>query len=484
MAIRRSLTGIASFALIGGLLGKALRYTLNIVIANGLGAAALGVFALGMVLLRAGSVLARLGLDNAAQKYVPIYVAQDDDRALNGIALLCLGTPFLLGVAIAGGVFVFDDTIRELADVSLRPVTKQFAVGIPFFATMTVGIALTKGLKETKYQVYIRDIGQSVVAIMTVSIGAFVLNDLAVAIDGYILSCVVGTALAVFFLYRRDLLSINVRPRVDFKRVFAFSLPLTAAALIQYLLTWTDVLMLSFFRAPTEVGWYQAAYQTSVLLLVVLEAINSIFPSVASDLYERGESGQLRRTFAAVTKLITYATTLGCVFVVVYTDEILGLFDVSAPEARLALIVLALGQAIGASTGPAGFMLIMSGYERVQLYNTVAVSVLNVALNVVLIGQLGIVGAGIATAISFTMLNGFRIAALKYFLGVQPYSFEYWKGGVALACATPVLLAGARLPIPSIARTLLGGAVALVVFAVVIWALGIEESDRALLEQL
>ena len=475
---------MASLALVGGLVGKALRYTLNVVIANGLGAAALGVFALGMVLLRAGSVLARLGLDNAAQKYVPVYTAQNDDRALNGTTLLCLGAPFFAGVTIAGGVFVFDDTIRELAGVTLRPVTKQFALGIPFFATMMVGIALTKGLKESKYQVYIRDIGQSVVAIVTVSIGAFVLNDLTAAIDGYILSCAIGAVLAVFFLYRRDLLSVAVRPRVDFKRVFAFSLPLTIAAVIQYLLTWTDILMLSFFRAPTEVGWYQAAYQTSVLLLVVLQAVNSIFPSVASDLYERGELGQLRRTFAAVTKWTTYVTSLGCVFVVVYTDEILGLFDISTPEARLALIVLCLGQAVAASTGPAGFMLIMSGHERLQLYNTVAVSVLNVVLNVVLITRFGIVGAGLATAISFVMLNVSRITLLKYFLDVQPYSFSYWKGGVAVACATPMLLVGARLPIPGIARVLLGGAVALAVFAVVTWILGIEESDRALLEQL
>ena len=131
---------MASLALVGGLVGKALRYTLNVVIANGLGAAALGVFALGMVLLRAGSVLARLGLDNAAQKYIPVYTAQDDDRALNGTALLCLSAPFFMGITIAGGVFVFDDTIRELAGVTLQPVTKQFALGIPFFATMMVGI--------------------------------------------------------------------------------------------------------------------------------------------------------------------------------------------------------------------------------------------------------------------------------------------------------------------------------------------------------
>ncbi|ODR80576.1 polysaccharide biosynthesis protein [Haladaptatus sp. W1] len=481
--MRKSLTGLASVAFIGGMFGRGLRYSLNIVIANGLGTGALGYFAFGMVVMKAGGVIARLGLDNAAQKFVPKHITDENTSALSGIALFCLAVPFLAGVVITGFIFALDFQFDRIFGVSLSP-TSTFTLGIPFFATMMVGIAVTKGLKETKYQVYIRDIGQSVVAIALVAIGAYVIQDLTAVIYGYVLSFVVGTALVLYFLVDENVISFSERPKVNPKTVLAFSLPLTLAAVIQYLLTWTDILMLGVFMPPSDVGKYQAAYQTSVLLLVVLQAVNSIFPSMVSDLYERNQWEQLQTLFEAITKWITYITILGCLFVSIYAKEILGLFGAATPDAQLALIILCLGQTAAASTGPSGYLLIMTNHERLQLVNTTVVGFLNFVLNYFLINQFGIVGAAMATAISFGVLNLLRIAEIYHFLGVQPYSRRYWKGVVALACSTPILILGSRLPVLEVGRIFTGGIIALPVFVAVIWLLGIEDGDRSIFEKI
>ena len=68
-----SILKLTSVAFVGGLLGRGLRYLLNIIIARGVGAEALGLFALGLVVLKASALIARVGLDEAAQRYVPIY---------------------------------------------------------------------------------------------------------------------------------------------------------------------------------------------------------------------------------------------------------------------------------------------------------------------------------------------------------------------------------------------------------------------------
>ncbi len=481
--MRKSLTGLASVAFVGGLFGRGLRYGLNIVIANGLGTGALGYFAFGMVVMKAGGVIARLGLDNAAQKFVPKYVTDGDDGALSGTALFCLALPFFVGAIIAGGVFALDYRFDRVLGVSLSP-TSTFTLGIPFFATMMVGVAVTKGLKETKYQVYIRDIGQSVVAILLVAFGVYVAKDLTTSIYGYILSFVFGTALVIYFLFNEDVISFSTRPHVNGKRVLGFALPLTLAAVIQYLLTWTDILMLGVFLPPSDVGAYQAAYQTSVLLLVVLQAVNSIFPSLISDMYERDRWDHLQQIFESATKWITYITVLGCLFVAVYAKEILGLFGAASNEAQLALIVLCVGQTAAASTGPSGYLLIMTNHERLQLYNTTTVAFVNFILNYFLINEFGILGAAIATTASFTLLNLLRISEIYYFLGVQPYSRKYWKGAVALACTAPILLFGSRLPILEIARLFAGGIIALPVFFAVVWLLGVEESDLAVFDKI
>ena len=47
--MRQNITKLASIALVGGLIGRGLRYTLNIIISRGLGAEALGLFAFGIL---------------------------------------------------------------------------------------------------------------------------------------------------------------------------------------------------------------------------------------------------------------------------------------------------------------------------------------------------------------------------------------------------------------------------------------------------
>jgi len=51
--------------------------------------------------MKAGGVFARAGLDNAAQKFIPIYQRNDDPSRVSGIILLCLGVPLIVGTAIA-----------------------------------------------------------------------------------------------------------------------------------------------------------------------------------------------------------------------------------------------------------------------------------------------------------------------------------------------------------------------------------------------
>lgn len=484
MAMYHSLTSLASIALVGAVIGRGLRYGINVVVANGLGAEALGLFAFGMVVMKMGGVIARLGLDNAALKFVPVHLANDDQGSLVGTVLLCLGTPLVFGSVITAVVIASSDSIASVTGRQFGPTVRLFALGIPFFAAMMVGIAATRGLQETKYQVYTRDLGQSIVAIALVAFGAYVASDVDAVVVGYVLSFVVGVGIVAVFLVREGAISRVPRPRVPAGEVFAFALPLTLAAVIQYLITWTDVLMLSVLRRATEVGWYQAAFQTSVLLLVVLQSVNTIFPSVASSLYERDRWPRLRDLFMGATRWVTYLTVLGCAFVVVYRHQILGLFGITTAQASLALVILCVGQTVAASTGPAGNLLVMTGHSRLQLYNTAVVSVINVGLNYVLIQAQGIVGAAAATAFSLALLNLLRVGELWYFYRLQPYDRTYWKGAAGVGSAVPILLFGANLPAPALVQIVVGGAGALAAFAAVLWLLGFDEVDAAVLETI
>ena len=482
--MNKNITTVVSIAFVGGLIGRGLRYLLNVVIARGLGAEALGTFAFGMVVLKFLSVFSRLGFDNAALKYVPRYRSETKESHILGLTIVGLGFPVATGIILAVVTTLGSPLLSPVFDQRLLETLPLFALGIPIFSAMFVGMAITRGYNESRYAVYTRDIGQSVSAIVLVAVGAFLLDDFVATVLGYVISIAVGLVLVTWFLRRQQALRFDIRPEFEFREWFVFSVPMLAIAVTQFLTNWTDILMLGAFVSAEEVGWYQAAYQTSVLLLVVLQSANSIFPSIASGLYDQGEYERLESTYIAVTKWIVYLTTLGGAFLLIYRSEILRLFGETAPEAEMALAILAVGQFTAAGVGATGYLLSMSGYERVESVNTLTVVVLNVVLNYVLIQQYGIVGAGSATAISLGLLNLVRLAEVRWFLGIQPYHRTYWRGGVAAGVGIGVLLIGRFLPLFPLAKAFVAGACGLLGFLGSMYVLGVDEYDRLLIQSL
>jgi O-antigen/teichoic acid export membrane protein len=185
-----------------------------------------------------------------------------------------------------------------------------------------------------------------------------------------------------------------------------------------------------------------------------------------------------------VTKWVVALTLFGFLFLLVFLESILGIFGTTIRAAETALSILAVGQLAAALVGPAGLLLTMSEYERLQMVNSVLVSLLNIALNYILIQEFGIVGAAIATGVSFVVLNILRLAQTWYLLGIQPYSRNYWRGLVAVGGAFPMMLVGQTMPLPTILRVLLTGVVSTGVFAALVWHFGFSDEDVLLLESL
>lgn len=484
--MRQSLSGVISVAFVGGLIGRGLRYGLSVVIARGLGAEALGVFAFGMVVMKASGVLARAGLDNAAQKFVPRFVNESDEPRLYGTIILCLGLPLLFGGLLSGTIYVFRDSVFQFIGQSYSTYLPLFLIGVPLFASMMVGVSATQGFKQTKYSVYIRDFGQSGVAVFGAVVGAFLVVDLDVVIAGYVASLAVGTVLSLIFLIRQSSYDSTIVPNFPMKQILTFSGPLVLVAVTQYLISWTDILMLGFFEPAAEVGWYQAAFQTSVLLLVLLQSTNSIFPAVASDLAQAGQSERLSRLFSSLTKWISWLTVLGYLFLVTYAEGILGIFGTATPAAISALVILGAGQVASTVTGPVGYLLMMTGHERLETVNTVLVAFVNLALNFILIQQYGIIGAATATAISLALLNSIRTVEAWHLLGIHPYSRVYLRGIATIGCAFIVMTVGQQvnLGLPATVEILVVGTLSLATFALTTWAIGVSEDDRLLVESL
>lgn len=482
--MKKNISELASVAFFGFLLGGALKYGIEIIIARGLGPAGLGIFSFGLMIIHAAGMFARGGLDQAAIKYIPIYNQNDDQQKIKGIVYLCLGGAFLIGAILSILIFIVFD-LAGLAIVSkFGPNVKLFLLGVPLFAVMSVGAYATRGFKETKYSVYVQSVGQPSLAILLIIFAIYFVSGIKVVIIGYLLSLVFGVFLATYFIHILADLSWETGPEFEVRKIVAFSLPLMLIAVFRELMSWIDVFMLGLFTSPGTIGLYQAGFRTAAILGMISGAVDAIFPSITSEYYYTNQTKRLENTFKTITKWLSYFTLLGYSFLAIFSNEILSVFGSTFVKARIALLIMGFSQLIISITGPSGYLLVMSEYERLNMANTIVFSVVNIGLNYIFIQKYGFVGAAFATGISLSLLNLVQVIEVQLLLGFHPYNQEYWKGIFATFSVLPVMLGAHRLPFNIWLKIFISGILSISVFIFVLWQLGLEENDKLLLQSI
>jgi O-antigen/teichoic acid export membrane protein len=102
------------------------------------------------------------------------------------------------------------------------------------------------------------------------------------------------------------------------------------------------------------------------------------------------------------------------------------------------LLILAVGQLATAATGPTGVLLTMTGKQKWEVGNTIAMVAFNFLLNLFLIPKMGKTGAAIATALSLATINGLKLVQVYMLFGLQAHSLKYLKGVIAIGGAGAV----------------------------------------------
>lgn len=195
-------------------------------------------------------------------------------------------------------------------------------------------------------------------------------------------------------------------------------LPLFGVTALNFIINSTDIVMLGFFSGPRTVGLYNACLLVTGFVPFILFSVNQTIPPRFAALHHRGQRHLLASLAKDVTAVTTVATAPVVLALVVLRVPILGLFGPAFPAASTAMLILIAGQTVNVMTGPVGFLLMMTGHERVVRNSTWMAALINVVLNTVLIPHYGLVGAASATMISTATLHGTMAFAAYRRLGI------------------------------------------------------------------
>lgn len=427
-----SVLGGAVLVSAGTLLSVGVNVGARAVFARAYSPAAYGVFSLSFTLLLIFSMVATLGLRNGLPRQIAFDEADGDDTdgdEADSHRTDEAGSQILWALILAGVVGSLFGTLlyhfnwalatRVFHDSAYADPIAVVAIAIPLFTVTRVASAAYRGYSSPHERVVFQELGRNVAfVVLLVAVVVVGLDHLA-AITMLPVSLALTTAAFLAHLYHdnpgrfRDDVLARLRDVDVPVALVRFSYPLMLSSLLHQLMTWMDILMLGYFASSRIVGLYDGVRPLVRVIPIVWRGMIFMYIPLVSAMYAREKLGSIRRVYFVLTKWFASATVpLVLVFLFFPASTLRAVFGPSFVVAAPALQLLAVAFCLGNLIGPTGATLIAMGRTRVLMWFNLVAAIVNFGLNVLLIPEIGLLGAAIGTTVAMVLRNLLRLALL------------------------------------------------------------------------
>jgi len=416
----------AAVALVLKVLGAGLTFLFNLVLARTLGAEGAGLYFLALTVTTIATVFGRMGLDNTLLRFTAANASVDDWSAVKGVYVKGMKLALIASSLSAIAVFVFAPVLAEKVFQKpelVIPIRWMSLAVVPMTFVMLHAQAL-KGLKRIRDSFIV--FGVSVPAM---SLTALLLLGANYGVNGAIWAYASGailTALLGVILWRTATPRLRkVSGAFRTNDLLKSSIPLFWVASLNMLINWTATFALGIWGTGEDVGIFSMASRTAMLTSLILTSVNSISAPKFAELYKKKDMAALGSTARSTAKLMTLIASPLLLLFLVAPQWVMGMFGDEFQKGGILLSILAIGQFVNVATGSVGFLLMMSGNEKIMRNNVAFVAVMSVVLNVFFVPIYGVIGAVIASAICISIQNIIAMFIVKIRLGISTISFTY-----------------------------------------------------------
>lgn len=478
----RSMARGGGLNLIGAVCNQLSLLAITLLLAHSLGSRQVGRYAECYALLSLFGLLSLCGFRAALTRFVAIHLADDDPARLRGTIRLgmglSLGSSALLGALLVGLAGPLSHLFHDSALVTGLRLT---GLTLPAATFTDAALSATQGWRTQRPFTLIGRVYEPVARLALTAVALLVGLGIdgafwALAIAAWSASLLAGRALHV-----RLRTAPKAAPVYGIRAIFSFSMVSWVSTLASTGLIWAGTLILGVLTTNRDVGVYNVSTRLVTMAVFVMAPINAAFGPQIAHLHHTGNTRALSLSYQAASGWIVRLSLPAFVLLMVFPQDLLRIFGHEFQTGAVVTAVLAVGQLVNAATGPCGTLLNMSGRVAVNMVDNVGVLLLNVGLNLWLIPELGVLGAGIAWSVSLACVNILRVLQVRRLFGVFPFSTATVKGLVAGTAALAAAIA-VRILIESWSvRVVVGACVALVVYIGMTALLRISTEDRAVL---
>lgn len=361
------------------------------------------------------AILGTIGLPSSAARYVTQFAEKSPDQVRYVVRFSVLA---IIGLSVTVGAILSlasGTIVRVLGNPALTPLLVLGFVFVVTNALYKTFNRLFQSVNRVEWSARLKTISGvmrllGAVALVSLGFGA------AGALGGYVIGFGLAAAVGGVVFYRRYYVdfppSEDVEPGLR-RRILEYSVPLTATRGANILYQRVDTFLVGTMLGPAAVGYYTIARQISEFGSIPAQSLGYTISPTVGEQYAGEDIDRARRVY----ELSLHHTLL------LYVPGAVGLVLVAEPTVSQLFGAQYTG-AVPVLQVMAGFMLVTAvnkvtsdgldflGRARERAIAKVVTAVINVGLNVVLIGMVGVVGAAIATVITFsayTMTNVYII---------------------------------------------------------------------------
>ena len=435
-----------SIVFIGLLIGMLFNFLFQVLIARNWTETEFGIFSISFSVLSIATVISTLGFQQGLTVNIAFRRGKKDYAKIRNFISSSIFIGLLVSIIV--GVFVF--FLSELIAVEIfretaliRPL-KIISIGIPFFSLFQILISIYRGFDQVKQIVLYKDIiSNGFIFIFILSIVIFEKSFLYVyygLVASFAITVIIVSYRSIKKLKSINFLKMNSVISPAAKELVFFSLPLLGTAMLNLLITWTDILMLGIIKTPAEAGLYKVAYLIAGFISFPLSALLTIHVPVFSGLFARKKFEEMKKNFLIITKWVCSFSLPLFIFIFLFPEDALRLlFGAEYAFASTALRILSFGYIFSCFVGPCGATIMSMGRPKFIMLTTFATAVTNIILNIILIPDYGFIGAAYASTISLVTMNIIKILKLYKISGIKPIGKNIIKPTLIFISITTIL---------------------------------------------
>jgi O-antigen/teichoic acid export membrane protein len=390
-----------------------------------------GIYALAISVVSILTFLAQVGLQEGSPRYISFFLGKGDNEKAKGVIDSSLKIVIPTSLMSFFVLYIFADAIsNEIFKITnLAEPLKVISLSIPFGVLSGIIIAIFRGFKIIKPKVYFRDLARPLIFLLL----SFVFIEIGLPFISIIYAYLFSVAIESIFLSAIAHKKLNIKisrtkPGTIKKELLFFSIPILSTNLMGVAIGWTDTLLLGYFRSAEDVAFYNVALTLAKMLILPLMALSYIYIPIASQLYAKDLVYEMKRTYQVLTKWIfSVAFPVFIIFSMFPETVISSLFGERYVGAVLVLRLLSIGFIFHIFMGLNNLTLLVLGRSKILMWVSVIVAGLNILLNYSLIPLYGIVGAALATTVSYLALNIMLSIKLYQYSRIHPLTPQYFK---------------------------------------------------------